>query len=231
MLAVRQTGRGNNAATVRAGVAATGVAATAAIPAALPSDGGPSALDRAIADPVHAALDARPGVYEALVVPSNGYVLLPLLILACVWFARRGDLRRAATMLVVPELAVAINTWLLKPLWGRQWHDYLAYPSGHTVHLVAIAATFVLLMDPVRVRRAVCGVATVATLAAAVGMIGLGYHHATDILGGIAAAVTMVISLCWAAGFLGRGKTRGTATETCAADERGIQRISSDPAS
>ncbi|MBF6300210.1 phosphatase PAP2 family protein [Nocardia amamiensis] len=229
MLAVRQTGRGNNAATVHAGVAATGVAATAAIPATLPADGGPSALDRAIADPVHAALDARPGVYEALVVPSNGYVLLPLLILACVWFARRGDLRRAATMLVVPELAVAINTWLLKPLWGRQWHDYLAYPSGHTVHLVAIGATFVLLTEPTHARRVVAAVATVAMPAAAVGMIGLGYHHATDILGGIAAAITMAISLCWAAGLLDRGKARGTATQTYAAAERAPRRGASDP--
>lgn len=180
----------------------------------LPDDGGPSAFDRAIADPIHAALDARPSVYETLVVPSNGYVLLPLLVLACVWFARRGDLRRAATMLVVPELAVAINTWLLKPLWGRQWHDYLAYPSGHTVHLVAIAATFALLADPADARRAVCAVAGVAMLAAAVGMVGLGYHHATDILGGVAAAITMAISLCWAAEILGRAKARRHATDT-----------------
>ncbi len=167
-------------------------------------------------------------MYEALVVPSNGYILLPLLILACVRFARRGDLPRAATMLVVPELAVAINTWLLKPLWGRQLDDYLAYPSGHTVHLVAIAATFVLLAELPQARRLVCAAASVATLAAAVGMVGLGYHHPTDILGGIAAAITMAISLCWAAEFLGRGKTRGSTTQTYAPQEGGVRRLDSD---
>lgn len=186
---------------VRTGVAAAGAAVTVAVPITLPADGGPSAVDRAIADPLQSALDARPGVYEALVVPSNGYILLPLLLLACAWFAYRGDRRRALTMAVVPELAVAVNTWLLKPLWGRQWQDYLAYPSGHTVHLVAIASTFVLLADTHRTRCTVCAVASVALLAAATGMVGLDYHHPTDILGGAAAAIAMVILLCWAAEF------------------------------
>lgn len=186
---------------VRIGVAAVGAAVTVAVPMTLPADGGPSAVDRAIADPLHSALDARPGVYEALVVPSNGYILLPLLLLACAWFAYRGDLHRAVTMAIVPELAVAVNTWLLKPLWGRQWQDYLAYPSGHTVHLVAIAGTFVLLADTHRTRCAVCAMASLALLAAAAGMVGLDYHHPTDILGGAAAAIVMVILLCWAAEF------------------------------
>lgn len=183
------------------GVAGAGAAVTAGLPMTLPADGGPSAVDRAIADPLHSTLDARPGVYEALVVPSNCYILLPLLLLAGAWFAYRGDRRRAVTMAVVPELAVAVNTWLLKPLWGRQWQDYLAYPSGHTVHLVAIAGTFVLLADTHRTRCTVCAMASVALLAAAAGMVGLDYHHPTDILGGTTAAIAMVILLCWAAGF------------------------------
>ncbi|MEU0501130.1 phosphatase PAP2 family protein [Nocardia sp. NPDC005998] len=81
---------------------------------------------------------------------------------------------------------------MLKPLWDRPLHDYLAYPSGHTVHLVAIATTFVLLTDSMRARVRTVVIATVALLCAAVGMIGLGYHLPTDILGGTAAAIALV---------------------------------------
>ncbi|WP_231390368.1 phosphatase PAP2 family protein [Nocardia sp. CNY236] len=200
MLAVRAIGpRISPTTTIRIGVTAATALGAAALPATLPTDGGPSALDRALADPVRGMLDTRPGLAAALVVPSNAYILLPLLFLACGWFAYRGDRRSAITMLVVPELAVATNTWLLKPLWGRQFHDYLAYPSGHTVHMVAIAATFVLLAETTRARCVVCAAASAALLVAATGMIGLDYHHPTDILGGVAAALTLVIVSCWAA--------------------------------
>ncbi|MEU7765123.1 phosphatase PAP2 family protein [Nocardia sp. NPDC049190] len=197
MLAVRQNSIPRHRA--RLGVAATGAAVTVAVPLTLPADGGSSSVDRAIAEPLHSAWITRSGICEALVLPSNGYLLIPVLVLASAWFAHHGDRRRAVTMAVVPELAVAINTWLLKPLWGRQLHDYLAYPSGHTVHLVAIATAFMLLAGAPHARYAVCAVASMALAATATGMIGLDYHHPTDILGGAAAAITMVTLLCWAA--------------------------------
>ncbi|MEU7632451.1 phosphatase PAP2 family protein [Nocardia sp. NPDC049220] len=202
MLAVRETSVLRHR--TRFGVAATGAAVTITVPMTLPADGGPSSVDRAIAEPLHSMLGTRHDVYEALVLPSNGYILIPLLMLTCAWFAYHGDMRRAITMATVPEIAVAINTWLLKPLWGRQWHDYLAYPSGHTVHLVAIATTFVLLAGTPCARYAVCAAASVALAATATGMIGLDYHHPTDVLGGAAAAITMVTLLCWTAESLPR---------------------------
>ncbi|WP_228001144.1 phosphatase PAP2 family protein [Nocardia australiensis] len=185
-----------------AGAAAVCGGLTVALPFSFPGDGGQTDADRDIATPIHTALDSRPGVYEALVIPSNGYILLPLLLIGAGWFAYRREWWRAATMLVVPELAVAINTWLLKPLWERPLHDYLAYPSGHTVHLVAIATTFALLTDSVRARAAVLVIGVAALIGAAVGMIGLGYHLPTDILGGAAAAIAMVIVLRLAAEWL-----------------------------
>ncbi|MFD0363281.1 phosphatase PAP2 family protein [Nocardia sp. GCM10030253] len=186
-------------AALRLVVVALCVAVAVGLPLAFPHDGGPTDVDRDIAAPIHTALDSHPGVYRALVIPSNGYILIPLLLAAACWFAYRGEWWRAATMLVVPELAVAINTWLLKPLWDRPLHDYLAYPSGHTVHLVAIATTFALLVDSARARAVVLTLAAVALFGAAVGMIGLGYHLPTDIVGGTAAAIAMVTVLCWAA--------------------------------
>ncbi|GAA5091752.1 phosphatase PAP2 family protein [Nocardia iowensis] len=183
----------------RLGGIALGGAVAGLLPATFPPDGGPTALDRALAAPIHSALDSRPGIYQALVIPSNAYILLPLLLLACTWFGYRGDWRRAAIMLVVPELALGLNTWLWKPLWNRQLHDYLAYPSGHTVHLIAIATAFIVLVDSMRARITALVVAVAAQCAAAIGMIGLDYHLPTDILGGVAAAVAMVLALCSAA--------------------------------
>lgn len=105
-------------------------------------------------------------------------------------------------MVVIPEVAVGINSWVLKPLWDRPLHDYLAYPSGHTVYLVAIATAFVLLTDSPRARVRTAALAIAALLCAAIGMIGLGYHLPTDILGGAAAAIAMVTALCRLTGHL-----------------------------
>ncbi|WP_245745751.1 phosphatase PAP2 family protein [Nocardia altamirensis] len=195
MLGLRQDVIGGDA--YRLGGIVLAGAVTAALPLTFPADGGPTALDRAVATPIHTALDDRPGVYHALVFPSNWYVLVPLLLLTCAWFAYRAEWRSAALMLVVPELTAGLNAVVWKPLWQRQLHDYLAYPSGHTVHLVAIATTFIVLSRSFRTRLSTLIVTAVAMLAAAVGMIGLDYHWPTDILGGTAAAIAMVLALTW----------------------------------
>ncbi|MFI7001007.1 phosphatase PAP2 family protein [Nocardia sp. NPDC050175] len=184
---------------LRLGGVALGGAVTGLLPLTFPPDGGATAFDRALATSIHSALDSRPGVYQALVVPSNAYILVPLLLLAGAWFGYRGQWWRAATMVVVPELALGLNSVLWKPLWDRHLHDYLAYPSGHTVHLVAIATAFIVLVDSVRARVIAFAVAVLALLAAAVGMIGLDYHLPTDIIGGAAVAIAMVLALCWPA--------------------------------
>lgn len=183
-------------------VICSGVLITVLLPLTFPHSGGPTGVDSALADPIHSAADGHPGVYRALVIPSNGYILIPLLLAAAAWFGHQGWWRRAAAMVVLPEVAVGINTWVLKPFWDRPLHDYLAYPSGHTVHLVAIATTFALLTDSTRARIRTAVLAIAALLCAAIGMIGLGYHLPTDILGGAAAAIAMVTALCRLTGHL-----------------------------
>ncbi|MFE6921655.1 phosphatase PAP2 family protein [Nocardia sp. NPDC057663] len=191
---------------VRATAIGAGAAVTAAIPLTFPADDGPTDLDAAVADPI--AGTVSPGLAEVLVAPSSGPVVLILLLAAFGWFALRRQWWRAVTMLVVPEVAVAINTWLLKPLWDRQLHDYLAYPSGHTVHLVAVATTFACLVTNLRARVAVATLTMLAVVSITPGMVELGYHHPTDVLGGAAAAAAMAIGLCWLADLL-RAGTRG----------------------
>ncbi|ATL67567.1 phosphatase PAP2 family protein [Nocardia terpenica] len=172
---------------------AIGVLVTVLLPLSFPAGGGPTGFDRAIGDRIHRALDAHPGVYRALVIPSNAYVLIPLLAIGVLWYAWRRQWWRAGFLLVVPELVVAVNTWALKPLWHRHLQHYLAYPSGHTVQFVAIAAAFVLVATTLRVRVIEITVAAVVFAGVAVGMIGLGYHYPTDIVGGIATAVAAVL--------------------------------------
>ncbi len=171
-----------------------GIAVT--LPLTFPGDGAATDLDRALAQPVHSALDDHPVGYEALVIPSNGYILIPLLLAAAAWFGYRRQWRRAVAMVAIPEIVVGINSWVLKALWDRPLHDYLAYPSGHSVHLVAIATAFVVLTDSMRARVGTIVIATAALVCAAVGMIGLGYHLPTDILGGTAVAIALVVG-CW----------------------------------
>ncbi|WP_433715485.1 phosphatase PAP2 family protein [Nocardia sp. CA-084685] len=186
-----------------------GVGIVITLPLTFPADGAATDLDRALAQPIHSTLDAHPSGYQALVIPSNGYILIPLLLAAAAWFGCRGQWRQAVAMVVIPELVVGLNSWVLKSLWDRPLHDYLAYPSGHTVHLVAIATAFVVLTDSMRARVVTIVIATVALVCAAVGMIGLGYHLPTDILGGAAVGIALVV-VCWklTEGFLAE-QTRG----------------------
>ncbi|MFC9966814.1 phosphatase PAP2 family protein [Nocardia ignorata] len=181
---------------LRTTVLAACASVTALIPLTFPADDGATDIDRAIAEPVRRSVSPEWG--SILVSPSNGATVLIGLLGFCCWFLVRRRWWRAATMLVVPELAVAINTWLLKPLWDRQLHDYLTYPSGHTVHLVAVATTFACLVTSARARLVVVALTALMLVPVTLGMIERGYHHATDVFGGAAAAVTLAVAGVWA---------------------------------
>ncbi|MFF2083091.1 phosphatase PAP2 family protein [Nocardia sp. NPDC058176] len=184
-----------SATALRATVIGGGAVVTAAIPLAFPVDGGPTDLDTAMSTRIEETVS--PTLGQWLVAPSNTPVVLVALIAACAWFALHRRWWAAVTMLVVPEVAVAINTWVLKPLWARELHDYLAYPSGHTVHMVAVATTFACLVRDLRARCVIGALTVLALLAIVVGMVERGYHHPTDVLGGAAAGVSLAVALCW----------------------------------
>ncbi|MBF6184477.1 MULTISPECIES: phosphatase PAP2 family protein [Nocardia] len=183
--------------TGRAVVATLAALVTLTLPLTFPPGGGPTGVDRALADMVRTGPPAP--IHRVLVAPSDGWLVVTLLLAAIAWFGWRRQWWRAATMLVVPEAAIALNTWVLKPLFDRPLHDYLAYPSGHTVHLVAVVTTVVLLCDSARVRLAVAVAGVVACGAVVVGQVGMDYHYATDVVGGAAAALALGIAGCAAA--------------------------------
>lgn len=134
------------------------------------------------------------GVLRALVLPTEPYVLLPILATLaawCLYASRRWD---ALFVVLAPSVAVAVNTWLLKPLFDRWKGDTLVYPSGHTVSMVAtIAVVCVLVRGPARRIITVAGAVLLAGVT--IGMIGLGYHYLTDVVGGTFFAVSAVLAV------------------------------------
>ncbi|UFS98871.1 phosphatase PAP2 family protein [Nocardia huaxiensis] len=165
------------------------------VPQFFPADGGPTGWDRSAGEHVHSSLDGHMWVYRVLVFPSNWYVVVPLLLGGAAWFAYRKLWWQAGFVLLAPEIAMLVNSLALKPLWDRPLHDYLAYPSGHTVHLVAVVTAVALASESARVRVSAVAALAVVLPVITIGMVGLGYHYPTDILGGAAAAIALVTAL------------------------------------
>jgi membrane-associated phospholipid phosphatase len=135
-----------------------------------------------------------PGVLRALVLPTEPYVLLPALALLIVWRLYASRPWDASFVVLGPGIAVAANTWLLKPLFDRWQGDTLVYPSGHTVSMVAtLVVVFVLANGKARTITAVVG--AVLLVGITIGMIGLGYHYLTDVIGGTFFAVFAVLAV------------------------------------
>jgi len=127
-----------------------------------------------------------------LVTPSEPPVLLPVgaLVVAVCLAQRRW--RGAVLVAVAPLLAVALNTWALKPAFDRMSERHLVYPSGHTVSIVAVCVVVVLLARPGVARWVAAVVGGLASLGVGIGLVVLGFHYPTDVLGGAAFALTVV---------------------------------------
>ncbi|MEU1981558.1 phosphatase PAP2 family protein [Nocardia sp. NPDC019395] len=185
-------------------VAATGAAVTVALPLTFPPGGGPTTFDLEVGARVDPRLDPRPWIAEVLALATSTGVVLAVLCGGAAWFAWQRRWWETATVVLVPEIAVAVNAWALKPWWARPLHDYLAYPSGHTVHLVSVIAALVLLLRSSRARVVIALLAGAGWCAGAVGMIALDYHLATDVIGGAAAGIALAIGLYWVSVYIRR---------------------------
>ncbi|WP_410579025.1 phosphatase PAP2 family protein [Amycolatopsis sp. lyj-108] len=143
------------------------------------------------------------GLLRLLVLPTEAYILIPVAVLAAVLCLIGGRRLEAVLTIVGPLVAILANTWVLKPLFDRWKYTYLAYPSGHTVALVAVLAVLVLLARPGVATAVIAVVGAVVLGGVTIGMIGLGYHYLTDVVGGTLFAVATVcatwVLLTWAA--------------------------------
>ncbi|MEV6910969.1 phosphatase PAP2 family protein [Amycolatopsis sp. NPDC051071] len=151
---------------------------------------------------VRRTFGADTDLLRLLVLPTEAYVLIPVACVAagvCLLGRRRPE---AALAVVGPLVAILANTWVLKPLFDRWKSTWLAYPSGHTVALVAVLTVLVLLARPGVATAVIAVVGAVVLVSVTIGMIGLGYHYLTDVVGGTLFAIAAVCatweSLSWA---------------------------------
>lgn len=152
---------------------------------------GPGPVDEA----AESAITGWPhGVLRALVLPTEPYVLVPVLAVLVAWCLHTSRPWDALFVAVAPLAAVAANTWLLKPLFDRWKGDTLVYPSGHTVSMVATLVVLLVLTTG-RARTIITIVGAVLLVGVTIGMIGLGYHYLTDVIGGTFFAVAAVLAI------------------------------------
>ncbi|MQA59933.1 MAG: phosphatase PAP2 family protein [Actinophytocola sp.] len=152
-----------------------------------------------------AAFEPSPVRTIALIVdfcsePAGAAVLATALTGSCLALRRP---RLAALAVAGPGLTI-LTTTMLKQLTGRTINgDHLAYPSGHTATLTALAfITALLLVTLCQAGRAVgvtvvLGAATVAGTTMAWSQIVLTAHYASDTVGGFCTALAIVPATAW----------------------------------
>jgi membrane-associated phospholipid phosphatase len=128
----------------------------------------------------------------------TGVVVLAsvLLLVALLLRSWRGVLLVA---LGIP-VATMVTEWLLKPHFHRTHGGGLAFPSGHTTGAFAVAVTLAVLLVgrpaariPWQLRLLLAAAGLAVASGVAVSLVALGYHYATDTVGGAGVALTVVL--------------------------------------
>jgi membrane-associated phospholipid phosphatase len=159
-------------------------------------------LDHAIDGPVITRFGGHSGLALWLAAPGTkipAVVLSTAIVVTCLLTGRLNGAVLAAA--AVPA-TVGVNEYLLKPLVHRTYLGNLAYPSGHTTAVFALAATVtVLLLVPPRpgtakaLRVLIPAAACVLGVVVAIAVIGLQWHYFTDTLAGAAVGIGTVCGL------------------------------------
>jgi membrane-associated phospholipid phosphatase len=126
-------------------------------------------------------------------------VITAILVLACL-LARRW--RGAVLVAAAVPAASGLTEGVLKPLTDRTIQGWLSYPSGHATGMFTLATiALVLLTGPSRPRApraprlALVAAAAVLAAAVAAAMVSLGLHYFTDLFGGAAVGIAVVLLL------------------------------------
>jgi hypothetical protein len=160
----------------------------------------PGHFDNAIDSRIQAHLAGHPLLLQRLVNLANPGSAVAICALLCVLFLVTGRSRLAALTVAGPALSGVLVDVVLKPVFDRRFAGALSYPSGHTAAAASIALVVVVAMVgpsrpawPSVVRYAIATVAAVAAAVVAAALIAMGYHYATDTIGGLLAAVSFVL--------------------------------------
>lgn len=160
-------------------------------------------FDRAVDSPVIAWLGGQRGVLAWLAFPGTpppAAVVTLVLVVACLRVRR---LNGAILALAAVPVSTGLDEALIKPLVHRTYLGALAFPSGHTTTVTALAATVVVLYSgrpgpaegtrPENRRRPTTmlkasglAVMLAAICVVALAVIGLRWHYFTDTVAGAA---------------------------------------------
>jgi membrane-associated phospholipid phosphatase len=164
----------------------------------------PNRVDSAVDSRVAGRLAAHARLLSVAVrlgspaVVVGGSMALGVLCLAARWG------RGALFALVAAPAAGAIAEIVLKPAVDRTHNfDSLLFPSGHTTGAFALALTVVILLLPTQSTRLLPAVGRLLVATAALAVAGvvavavvvLGWHYATDAVGGAVTALTVVVAV------------------------------------
>ena len=118
---------------------------------------------------------------------ANPWLLASVVLATLAVALYRRQYRLAIATAVCPLVAIGLG-WLLKPLFGRERHGTLAYPSGHTATLVVVMGMMVL------VAGAAFWAVLVAVMYCVLGVVGVGvsFHYFTDTVGGLLLGTAIV---------------------------------------
>ncbi|GAA4207908.1 phosphatase PAP2 family protein [Actinocatenispora rupis] len=137
---------------------------------------------------------------EALVALGSPVAVVLETVALFGFLVRRRWIRAAVLAALAPPVATALTEVVLKPIVDRTRGGSLAYPSGHTTGIFAVAMVVVVLMaasvwlSPT-VRAGVAAAAIGVAMAVAAASVAVGDHFATDTVGGACVAIATVLVL------------------------------------
>lgn len=170
----------------------------------------PGQLDRSLDGTIGTHLSQEEPITRTLI--SLGDPLPAAVLIAVVAGAAAVARRWSGVLLTVIGTigAVTITEVILKPLIDRRSGDALSYPSGHTTAVVAIAIAIAILLGGAQrphsiALRLVASLAALATAAgAAISLVALQIHYATDTIAGTCVALATMLTVALVLDFLGR---------------------------
>lgn len=163
----------------------------------------PSGVDAWVRSRVHSLLSGVPNLPWAVIEAGN---LVPMIVMAVLLAALCWLLRRPyhALLSLSGPVAVGAATELLKPAIGRTFEGYLAFPSGHTggvTALAVVAGLLVISLGRAQLATAVSVATAMVILAGAaigVAVVAVDWHYPTDALGGFCTAIALMVALAFA---------------------------------